>query len=483
MLASAGRSLLERRTIVETVIQGSTLETLRAGLRGTAHAPGEEGYDEASRAWNLAAHQQPALVIVAGGAADVMAAVRFARDAGMGVGVMATGHGVGVPCDGGVLINTSRMKGVRVDPVARTARVEAGALWTDLVHEAQPHGLAGLMGSTSHVGIVGYTMGGGFGWLGRKYGFNAASMLQADVVTADGELVRVSADENEDLFWGLGGGGGNFGIVTSLEFGLYPVGTLYGGDLIYPMEKAKEVLEVFARWTKNLPDEWSTGVAFLNVPPLPAVPEPLRGKSVIALRGCYCGENPEDGEEFLRPVREELGETIMDTFGPMPFAALDAISMDPVDPMGARQHSEMLGELSPDAIEKLVEVAGAGSGSPLILLELRQLGGALKRTADHLSTMGMGESRFIMNGIGPAFTPEMAEGVLAYLTSVAEATRPFQTGDTYVNFMELEGASPERVKAAYAPEDYERLVALKDRYDPTNVFRFNRNLQPSQKGR
>jgi UDP-N-acetylenolpyruvoylglucosamine reductase len=483
MLASAGRSLLERRTIVETVIQGSTLETLRAGLRGTAHAPGEEGYDEASRAWNLAAHQQPALVIVAGGAADVMAAVRFARDAGMGVGVMATGHGVGVPCDGGVLINTSRMKGVRVDPVARTARVEAGALWTDLVHEAQPHGLAGLMGSTSHVGIVGYTMGGGFGWLGRKYGFNAASMLQADVVTADGELVRVSADENEDLFWGLGGGGGNFGIVTSLEFGLYPVGTLYGGDLIYPMEKAKEVLEVFARWTKNLPDEWSTGVAFLNVPPLPAVPEPLRGKSVIALRGCYCGENPEDGEEFLRPVREELGETIMDTFGPMPFAALDAISMDPVDPMGARQHSEMLGELSPDAIETLVEVAGAGSGSPLILLELRQLGGALKRTADHLSTMGMGESRFIMNGIGPAFTPEMAEGVLAYLTSVAEATRPFQTGDTYVNFMELESASPERVKAAYAPEDYERLVALKDRYDPTNVFRFNRNLQPSQKGR
>jgi hypothetical protein len=483
MLASAGRSLLERRTIVETVIQGSTLETLRAGLRGTAHAPGEEGYDEASRAWNLAAHQQPALVIVAGGAADVMAAVRFARDAGMGVGVMATGHGVGVPCDGGVLINTSRMKGVRVDPVARTARVEAGALWTDLVHEAQPHGLAGLMGSTSHVGIVGYTMGGGFGWLGRKYGFNAASMLQADVVTADGELVRVSADENEDLFWGLGGGGGNFGIVTSLEFGLYPVGTLYGGDLIYPMEKAKEVLGVFARWTKNLPDEWSTGVAFLNVPPLPAVPEPLRGKSVIALRGCYCGGNPEDGEEFLRPVREELGETIMDTFGPMPFAALDAISMDPVDPMGARQHSEMLGELSPDAIETLVEVAGAGSGSPLILLELRQLGGALKRTADHLSTMGMGESRFIMNGIGPAFTPEMAEGVLAYLTSVAEATRPFQTGDTYVNFMELESASPERVKAAYAPEDYERLVALKDRYDPTNVFRFNRNIQPSQKGR
>jgi hypothetical protein len=374
------------------------------------------------------------------------------------------------------------MRGVRVDPVAQTARVEAGALWSDVVHEAQPHGLAGLMGSTSHVGVVGYTMGGGFGWLGRKYGFNAASMRQADVVTADGELMPASADEHPELFWGLGGGGGNFGVVTSLEFDLYPVGTLYGGDLIYPVQKAAEVVGAYARWSAMLPDEWSTGVAFLNIPPLPALPEPLRGRSVIALRGCYCGESPEAGEELLHPVREELGEPIMDTFGKMPFAAMDSISMDPVDPMGARQHSEMLGELSPEVIETLVELGGAGSESPLIVLELRQLGGALARTADRLSTMGVGESRFIMNGVGPAFTPEMAEGVIAYLARVAEATRPFQTGDTHVNFMELDGASPERVKAAYAPEDYERLVALKDRYDPQNLFRFNRNIAPSKNG-
>jgi Berberine and berberine like len=222
-------------------------------------------------------------------------------------------------------------------------------------------------------------------------------------------------------------------------------------------------------------------VAFLNVPPLPALPEPLRGKSVIALRGCYCGESPGDGEELVRPMREELGEPIMDTFGLMPYAAMDSISMDPVDPMGARQHSEMLSELSPEAIQTLVEVAGAGSGSPLIMLELRQLGGALARTAEHLSTMGKGDSKFIMNGIGPAFTPEMAEGVVAYLARVADATRSFQTGDTYVNFMELEGASAERVKAAYAPEDFERLVALKDRYDPHNVFRFNRNIAPPRR--
>jgi hypothetical protein len=203
---------------------------------------------------------------------------------------------------------------------------------------------------------------------------------------------------------------------------------------------------------------------------------------VIALRGCYCGESPEAGEQLVRPLREELGQPIMDTFGAMPFAALDSISMDPVDPMGARQHSEMLGELSPEAIETLVKVAGADSGSPLIILELRQLGGALTRTADRLSTMGKGDSRFIMNAIGPAFTPEMAEGVAAYLAHVAEATRPFQTGDTYVNFMELDGASAERVRAAYTPEDWERLVALKDRYDPHNVFRFNRNIAPSKAG-
>src|ERR671911_1861115 len=192
---------------METVIQGSTLQTLRAGLRGTAHAPGEEGYEEASRAWNLAAHQAPALVVVAKGAADVMAAVSFAREGGLGVGVMATGHGVGAACDGGVLINTSNMRGVRVDPVDRTVRVEAGALWLDLIHESQVHGLAGLQGSTSHVGVVGYTMGGGFGWLGRKYGFNAASMRQADVVTADGEVLRAGADGYPELFLGPGGGG------------------------------------------------------------------------------------------------------------------------------------------------------------------------------------------------------------------------------------------------------------------------------------
>ncbi|CAA9387955.1 MAG: Putative oxidoreductase [uncultured Rubrobacteraceae bacterium] len=465
---------------METVGIGSTLESLRAGLKGTAYAAGEEGYDEASRAWNLSAHQEPAVVVMAEGAVDVIAAVRFARDLGVGVGVMATGHGLGAPCDGGVLVNTSRMRGVRVDPVARTARVEAGALWTDVIPEAQAHGLAGLVGSSSHVGVVGYTMGGGFGWLGRRYGLNAASVLEADVVTADGELLRVSAGEHPDLFWGLGGGGGNFGIVTSLEFRLYPITAVYGGNVFYPIEKAREVLELYARWSADLPQEMTTAVTFLNVPPLPDIPEPLRGGSFVVVRGCYSGENPEDGEELFRPARMGIGDPVMDTFGVMPVAAMDAISMDPVDPIASVQHSEMLRDLSSGAIDALVEVAGPDSGSPLILLEIRQLGGALARVPERLSPMGGGKAGFIMNGVGAAFTPEMAEGVKAHLARVGEATREHQTGETYVNFMELDAAGEERVRAAYPTEDFERLVALKDRRDPDNLFRFNRNIAPTR---
>ena len=464
---------------METIGRYSTLETLRAGLRGTAFAAGEDGYDEACRAWNLNAHQEPALVVMAEGAADVMAAVRFARELDLGVGVMATGHGMGAPADGGVLVNTSRMRGVRVDRVARTARVEAGALWTDVIPEAQAHGLAGLVGSASHVGVVGYTMGGGFGWLGRRYGLNASGVTEADVVTAEGELLRVSAEEHPDLFWGLGGGGGNFGIVTSLEFKLHPLTAVYGGNAFYPVARAREVLETYARWSADLPDEMTTAVAFMNIPPLPDIPEPLRGGSFVVVRGCYSGENPEKGEEMFRPVREGLGDPVMDTFGVMPVAAMDAISMDPVDPIGAVQHSEMLRDLSPGTIDALVDVAGPDSGSPLIMLEVRQLGGALARTPGRLSPMGAGEAGYSMNGVGATFTPEMAEGVKAHLARVAERTREHQTGETYLNFMELDGAGEERVRAAYPPEDWERLVALKDRLDPDNVFRFNRNIAPS----
>ncbi|MBA3426767.1 MAG: FAD-binding oxidoreductase [Rubrobacteraceae bacterium] len=462
---------------METTIGDSALEEIRANLKGDAFAPGDEGYEEARTAWNLNAHQSPALVVMAEGASDVLEAVRLARDEGLGIGVMATGHGVAAPADGGVLINTSRMKGVHVDPETQTARVEAGAKWADLVPEAAAHGLAGLQGSTSQVGVIGYTMGGGFGWLGRKYGFAADSVKEADVVTADGELVKVSAHENADLFWGLKGGGGNFGIATSLEFALYPITHVFGGNLFYPAEKAEEVLDLYSRWYEDLPDEVTSAVAFLNVPPMPDIPEPLRGKSVITVRFCYTGDDLEaKGEELLRPWRE-LGDPIMDTFGVMPCTMMDMISMDPVDPLGAYGHSEMVRDLSAETRETVVKLAIADS--PLILLEMRQLGGALSRPPGDLNPMGHSDAGFILNGIGATFSPEMAQAVQAFLAYVAESVKPHTSGTQYVNFMDLDGATQERVRAAYTSEDWERLVDLKNRRDPENLFRFNRNISPS----
>src|SRR5215218_8226296 len=232
-----------KMTLQTRTADAGAVEDLRAQLHGSLLRPGEEGYEEARAAWNLNARQSPAVVVLAGDAEDVLLAVRFAGDVGLGAGVMATGHGVGTPADGGVLINTSRMRGASVDPVLRTARVEAGALWGDVIPAARPHGLVTLAGSAPHVGVVGYTMGGGFGWLGRRYGLNSAGVTEAQMVTASGESLRVRPDENEDLFWGLKGGGGNFGIVTSLEFALYPLTAVFGGNLFYSLEQTAEVLD------------------------------------------------------------------------------------------------------------------------------------------------------------------------------------------------------------------------------------------------
>src|SRR5918995_2122132 len=380
----------DKMTLQTETINAKVVEELRARLQGALLRPGEEGYDEASRAWNLNAHQNPAAVVMAEGAEDIVAAVRFARDEGLGIGVMATGHGVGTPADGGLLVNTSLMRAVRVDPATRTARVEAGALWKDVIPVAHAHGLATLAGSAPHVGVVGYTMGGGFGWLGRRYGLNSAGVTEATVVTANGESLRVRPDEHEDFFWGLKGGGGNFGIVTSLHFRLYPLATVFGGSVFYPVERAREVLNAYARWSAGLPDEMTTAVAFMNIPPLPRLPETLRGRSVVVVKGACAGEKPKDGEEMFRTVREGFGDPIVDTFGPMPVAQMDKISMDPVDPLGVIQHAELLTDLSPGAVDALVRVAGAGSGSPLIILEIRQLGGALSRAPEHLNLLGSG---------------------------------------------------------------------------------------------
>jgi FAD/FMN-containing dehydrogenase len=468
----------EKMSMEATINKTFTLASFKAELRGNVYTPEDAGYSEACKAWNLNAVQRPVAVVMVETSEDVILAVRFASDASLGIGVMATGHGVGTQCDGGLLINTSKMRGVTVNPVTRTARVEAGALWKDVIPEAATHGLAGLVGSASHVGVVGYTMGGGFGWLGRKYGLNASSVTRAEVVTANGELLHASETHNADLFWGLKGGGGNFGVVTALEFKLYPLTTVYGGATFYPLEQAPRVLSQYARWSKNLPDEITTAVAFAKLPPKPSLPKPLQGQSVVVLKGCYCGEKPQDGAALFSPMREQLGIPIFDTFKEMSVSDMDAISMDPVDSIGVFQHRELLSDLSPATIVDLVTVAGSGSGSPLTVVEVRQLGGALERNPERLNPLGSGKARYSLNAIGATFSPEMKQPVKTHLARLAKATRPYQTSETFLNFMEVE-PTLQRVRASYPTQDWQRLVTLKDKYDPKNLFRFNRNIPPT----
>lgn len=447
--------------------------TTRLGARPLR--PGDAGYDEGRAAWNRNVHQTPAAVVMAENAQDVRAAVRLARGEGRGVAVMATGHGTAAPCDDGVLVNTSRMRAVAVDAATRTARVAAGARWADVIPQAAAHGLAGRAGSSSHVGVVGFTMGGGFGWLGRRYGLASGSVRSAEVVTADGELVTADADENPDLFWGLPGSGGNLGIVTSLEFALHPVAQVYAGDLFYPVGRARDVLEFWAGWAAALPDEMTSAVAFRRFPPLPTIPAPLRGRMFVSLRGCWCGEDLDEGARLVATARAALGPPEIDTWAVMPAAGLDAVSMDPVGPLAAHAHSELLRDLSPASIDTLVEL---GSDAPLIMVELRHLGGALARPGAALSPMAHTDAPFSLNAIGLTPTPEAVREIRAYLAHVAEAVRPHTTGATYLNFMDLDGATPQRVRAAYSAEDWARLVGLKGCYDPANVFRFNRNIPP-----
>jgi hypothetical protein len=405
---------------------------------------------------------------------DIRAAVRHAARADLGVGVLATGHGTGRLIDG-VLVNTSRLRSVTVDPASRLARVGAGALWTDVIEAAAPHGLTGLMGSSPHVGVVGYTLGGGFGWLGRRYGLAAHTVTRAEVVLADGDLVTASPTQHPDLFWGLPGSGGNLGIVTELEFALAPVARVYGGNLYYPLTRSREVLEFFADWSRTVPDEVTAAVTFRSFPPLPTVPEALRGRSMVGLRAVHCGD-PAEAQTLVDRARAALGPAVADTFAMLPAARLDLVSQDPTIPLGWRTRSELLRDLDEPTVAALLAVAGPEARSPLAMVEVRLLGGALAGPSGALSPLAHTEARFSLNAIGLTTAPAPADAVRAHLARVTETLRPLATGDTYVNFLDLDQATPARVGAAYSDADRTRLVALKAAYDPTDLFRFTRPL-------
>lgn len=437
--------------------------------------PGEAGYDQAVTAWNLLGSHRPAVVALAERADDVVAAVRYARSAGLGVGVMATGHGTGHAVEGGLLINTAAMQGLSVDPVTAIARVEAGVSWARLNERAAMHGLFGLQGSSSGVGVVGYSMGGGFGWLGRHFGFASQSIVAAELVTADGDLITVDADHEPDLFWGLRGSAGNLGVVTALHLRLVELDVVYGGALFYPISAARLVIEHYAQWAAEQPDEVASSVALLNFPPLPFLPEPLRGQSLVSIRLCYSGDDLGRGAAAVRDLRKRLGEPLIDDVRRMRVTELDRISAEPTDPVAGVMRSALLPELNADVIDVLV--AEQTADSPLLVVELRHLGGALRVPSDQLSPLNRTGANFSFNAIGLAFTPELQSAAQAKLARFGSLIDPLSDGAVYVNFLEGEAAAG-RIRRAYSAAEWNRLTDLKTCWDPENMFRFNRNIPP-----
>jgi FAD/FMN-containing dehydrogenase len=456
-------------------LTGQALTTLNAGLRGSVSAPGDPAYDAARAAWNLAVDQHPAAVVRAADEADVSAAVRFAGEHGLAVAVQATGHGVALPADDALLLLTNAMDGVQVEVGARTARVEAGARWGRVLEKTTPDGLAPLLGSSPDVGAVGYTLGGGLGWLARRYGLAADSVRSFEVVTADGRRLRADASQNRDLFWGLrGGGAGSLAVVTAMEIGLFPVTEVYGGNLFYPADMALEVAARYAEWIAAAPEELTSSLALMNMPPLEMVPDFLRGRSFAIVRGCHSGSR-EDAEQLLRFWRDWRAPEF-DLFAPMPFSAVAMISNDPVDPMPGGASTEWLHSLDEQVAGILIQQAfPQDGGSPVTLTEVRHVGGALGRADRDAASFGHRDASLLLEMVGVTPGPQAMEALQAHLARVRAQLRPHTTGGAYLNFLEGEEKAG-RTKAAFTAEGYARLQELKRQYDPQNLFRYGIDL-------
>ncbi len=467
-------------TYIKTVMSISKAQELQlqSAVQGTVITPDDsQQYDAARQAWNLSVDQYPAMIVIAAGVEDVLAAVRFATRAGLGLTVQSTGHGVVRPANDSLLLITSKMKTIRVDAAAQTAWVEAGVKWGEVLEKTQAVGLAPLLGSSPDVGVVGYTLGGGMGWLGRKYGLATDSVRFFELVTADGRLLRASETENSDLFWGLRGGGGSFGIITGMEIKLYPVSTVYGGNLFYPIDMAKEVYTRYRHWITSVPDELTSSIVITNFPPIPEVPEFLRGQSFVMVRGVYCGP-VEEGEALLQSWRDWRAP-YFDGFRVMPFSEVGTVSDEPLDPIAVHSTGAWLRELSDEVIDILIRSAGPGAGpSPLIFAEVRHVGGAVARVSPQASAYGNREAALLLHLLGITPTPEAYRQLAQYTGQIKEQLRPYLTGGVYMNFLEGE-ESQQRVKSGYSPETYRRLATLKAAYDPDNRLRSGFNIQPA----
>lgn len=457
--------------MIATSTADPALAALRATLDGTLVLPGEEAWDDARLAWNLAVDQRPAMVVLPRSAADVQLVVDFAHARGLRVAMQGTGHNASPlgPLDDTVLVKTSAMRGVTIDAEARIARVEAGALWADVTGPASAVGLAPLAGSSPDVGVVGYTLGGGLSWLGRRYGLASERVLAIDVVTADGRLVRADRRHEADLFWALRGGGGSFGAVTALEFELLPVAEAYAGALLWPRERAAEVLHAWREWTASVPDTVTTSARILQLPPLPELPDVLRGRALVAIDGAVLGEAAA-AAELLAPLRALQPE--IDTFAMVPSAALSHIHMDPEHPVPGMGDHLLLDALPPEAVDAFVALGGEGAESPLLALELRHLGGALARPGS--GALAAVPGAYALFAVGIPMDPALAAAIEAHLSLVTSAMAPFGSGRQYLNFAERR-ADPARF---YGEGVLARLQRIKAEVDSLDLFRSNHEIAP-----
>jgi FAD/FMN-containing dehydrogenase len=448
------------------------------GFRGRIITAQDADYDDARAIWNGAIDRRPRLIARCSGPADVAAAVRFARADGLEVATRGGGHNVAgtATCDDGIVVDLSEMRSVWVDPAARIARVDGGGLWGDVDHETQAHGLATPGGIVSHTGVAGLTLGGGIGWLMRKHGLTVDNLLAADIVTAHGELLRASADEHPDLFWALRGGGGNFGVVTSFDFRLHPLGPdVLAGPILWDASDAREVLRFYRDFVQDAPDELGTVVRFGTAPPLPVIPEDLHWRPVLIVASCYAGPI-EEAARVLRPLRE-FGTPLLDLVGPTPYVDHQN-GLDSTVPHGWNYYwkSTYLPELSDELIEVLTEKAFGGS-SPRSYAAMFHLGGAVSRTPEDETAFG---SRQISHAItlDAVWRPDEAFGDhdVAWARDLFASLDRFRDG-VYVNFLGAD-EDPDRVREAYGDAVYERLAGVKATYDPDNVFRHNQNIVP-----
>jgi FAD/FMN-containing dehydrogenase len=461
----------------EIALDEAGLAELQAGFRGETVGRDHLAYDLHRKIWNGSFDRHPALIARCAGVADVIAAIKFGRQTGLPVTVRSGGHsfpGQSV-ADDALMIDLTPMKGVRVDPEKRTARVQAGVLLGELDRETQAFGLAVPSGIVTHTGVAGLTLGGGIGWIMRKHGLSVDQLVSMDLVTADGEFVKASADENADLFWGLRGGGGNFGIVTEFEFNCVPLGpTILAGPVFWPMEQSGDVLRFYRDWVADAPDDLMTIVVHRKAPPLPFVPEELHGKPVVMVIVCWIGEM-EEGEKFIRPLRE-FGSPVADVCMPKPYLTHQAM-LDPSFPHQRWYYFKScdVGELTDEVIDITVE-RSLQIKSPLTSFPIWQMGGAVARVGEDEVAFGGRNAAFTYNIGACTMTSEGFDEEREWVRSFWSALEPWHEG-VYVNFLGDEGA--DRVRQSYGAEKYDRLKTLKQKYDPDNFFRINQNIPPN----